>query len=141
MARKVINPKSTGSIVFATSEANLTSAPVAASDQVISFRIVAQPNLTGVPATYGAAASESAAASGFQVELSILQDWGATTSVSEFLFDNDGEEIWFQHDPAGSSEPTFKGAVYAVAGGWGGAADESWVDDLTFPCVAKPTYT
>lgn len=140
MARKVINPKSTGAIVFATSEANLVSAPLAASDQVISFRITPQPKLTTTPATFGAAESENAAASGFQVELSILQDWGATTSVSEFLFDNDGVAVWFQHDPAGSSEPTFKGEVYAVAGGWGGAADADWVDDLVLPCTAKPTY-
>jgi len=141
MARKVINPKSTGTIVFATSEAGLTSSPVAASDQVIAFRITPRPNLTNVPATYGEAASESASASGFQVELSILQDWGASASVSEFLFDNDGASVWVKHDPAGSSEPTFTANVYAVAGGWGGAADESWVDDLTLPCVATPTYT
>jgi hypothetical protein len=140
MARVVINPKSTGSIKFADSEANLTSAPVAISDQVISFKIVPRPKLTTIPATYGAAEGQSAAASDFEVRLSILQDWGKTDSVSEYLWDNDGAEIWFEHNPAGASEPTFTGSVYAVAGGWGGAADVQWADDLVLPCATKPTY-
>lgn len=141
MARKIINPKSTGAIVFALTEAELTSDPVAISEQVIEFRVRPSANLATVPATYGAAEGESAAASSFNLELSILQDWGKADSVSEFLYDHDGEVVWFQHDPAGTSEPTIKGSVYAVAGGWGGPADDNWVDDLTMPCIGKPTIT
>lgn len=138
MARTVINPKSTGTIVFATSEAALTSSPVAFTDQVIGFRIVPNAKLKTIPATFGAAEGESAAASAFSLQLSILQDWGAATSVSEFLYDNDGVVVWFKHDPAGSG-PSVTGSCYAVSGGWGGPADDNWVDDLTMPCVGKPT--
>lgn len=140
MARKVINPASTGTIKFATSEAGLASA-TAVSDQVIGFQLVPSANLKDIPATYGAGAAQSAAASSWAVQLSILQDWGKAASVSEFLWDHDGSLVWFSHVPSGTTEGSMKGSCYAVSGGWGGDADENWVDDLTLPCDVKPTFT
>jgi|CXWL01.1.fsa_nt_gi hypothetical protein len=139
MARKVINPKSTGNIRFAATQVGL-AAGLAASDQVTGFKLTPSANLADIPATFGAAAGQSAAASSWNLELSLLQDWGnGATSVSKYLFDNDGVLVWFRHDPAGATEDSFEGQCYAVAGGFGGDADENWVDDLTLPCPVKPT--
>lgn len=141
MARKVINPKSTGAIRFATTEAGLSSGDTtdtAVTEQVMSFRVVPSANLVDIPATFGAAAGQSAAASSWQLEVSYLQDWGATVSMSKFLYDNDGVLMWFQFDPAGATEDSFKGSCYLTSGAYGGAADENWADDLVFPCPSKP---
>jgi hypothetical protein len=142
MARKVINPKSTGSIRFATTDGGLASGDAqdtAITEQVISFRVVPSANLADIPATFSTAAGQSAAASSWVLEVSYLQDWGKTDSMSKFLYDNDGVEMFFQFDPAGSTEDSIKGSCYLTSGAYGGAADENWVDDLVFPCPAKPT--
>lgn len=137
-ARTVLNPKSTGTIKFATSEANLVSDPIVGTFQVQALTVVPRANLAPIPATFGAAASDSAAASSHELRVSLLQDWGQVDSVSQFLWDNDGEVVWFTYDPAASGVPSITGSCYAVAGTYGGSADENWVDDLTMPCPEKP---
>jgi hypothetical protein len=142
MPRKVINPKSTGTLRVATSQAALTTGDAqdtAITEQVTSFRVVPQANLADVPATFSDPAGQSAAASSWQVEVSYLQDWGKTDGMSKFLYDNDGVLMWFRFDPAGTTEDGFEGPCYLTAGAYGGAADGNWVDDLVFPCAAKPT--
>lgn len=141
MARVVINPKSTGTIRFAATEVALSSAPTF-EDQIFNFRVVARQNLADVPATFSAAAGQSAAASSWSIEFEYLQDWGSTNSLSKYLYDNDGVLVWFEHNPAGSTTgtpDTFRGQCYVVAGAHGGAADENWQDSLTMPCPSKPT--
>ena len=141
MARVVINPKSTGTIRFASAEAGLATAPTF-EEQIYNFRVQASQNLADIPATYAAAAGQSAAASSWAITFEYLQDWGKTDGLSKFLYDNDGVLMWFQHNPAGTTSgtpDTFTGQCYVVAGAHGGAADENWVDSLTMPCPNKPT--
>lgn len=140
MSRTVINPKSTGTIKLAISEAALTSDPTVATDQIYAFKVVPTANLADIPATFGVAKGQAAAASSFTLQVSLLQDWGAADSVSQFMHDHDGEIIWFEHNPAASGVPTCTGSCYAVAGGFGGEADQNWVDDLSLPMVGAPEY-
>jgi hypothetical protein len=140
MARVVINPKSTGTIRFASAEAGLAAAPMF-EEQISNFRVQASQNLADIPATYAAPAAQSAAASSWAITFEYLQDWGKTDGLSKFLYDNDGVLMWFQHNPAGTTAgtpDTFTGQCYVVAGAHGGAADENWVDSLTMPCPSKP---
>lgn len=139
MPRKVINPKSTGSLRFAATQVGLASGTVF-TDQVYAFQVKPSANLSDIPATFGAAAGQAAAASSWELEISYLQDWGnGATSVSKYLYDNDGGLVWFKFDPAGATEDAFEGQVYVRAGAYGGAASENWVDTITMPCPAKPT--
>lgn len=142
MPRRVINPKSTGAIRFATTQAGLTtgdSTDTAFTDQVTSFKVVPVQQLADIPATFSTAAGQSAAASSWNLEISYLQDWGLAAGVSKYLYDNDGALLWFRFDPAGTTEDGMEGPVYVTAGAYGGAADENWVDDQTWPCPVKPT--
>lgn len=145
MARKIINPKSTGVLKLADTEAHLTAGGVegttllTATEQCTAFKVVPRPNTSTAPATFSDPEAEVAAASSWEVQMSLLQDWGKTPSLSKFLYDNDGVLMWFQHDPAGATEDGFKGQVYIVSGGYGGKADDNWVDDLVFQAPVKPT--
>ena len=105
MARVVINPKSTGTIRFASAEAGLAAAPMF-EEQISNFRVQASQNLADIPATYAAPAAQSAAASSWAITFEYLQDWGKTDGLSKFLYDNDGVLMWFQHNPAGSTAGT-----------------------------------
>jgi hypothetical protein len=141
MARTVINPKSTGTIKFATTQGGLAAA-TSLGDQIYDFQVKASANLADIPATFGVAAGQSAAASSFSITFGYLQDWGVSTGLSKFLYDNDGVLMWFEHNPAGSTAgtpDTFQGECYIVAGAHGGAADKNWIDTLTLPCPSKPT--
>jgi hypothetical protein len=142
MSKKTINPKSTGALRVATTQAGLTTGDAqdtAITEQVTSFRVVPRANLVDSPATFGAPAGQTAAASSWQVEVSYLQDWGKTSGMSKFLYDNDGVEMWFRFDPAGTTEDGFEGKCYIVAGAYGGGADQNWIDSLVWPCPDKPT--
>lgn len=142
MARKVINPKSTGILRVSTTQGGLATndaQDTAITEQVTSFRVVPSANLVDIPATFSTGAGQSAAASSWRLEVSYLQDWGKTDGMSKFLFDNDGGLMWFRFDPAGATEDGFEGECYLTSGAYGGAADGNWVDDLVFPCPSKPT--
>jgi hypothetical protein len=139
MPRKVINPKSTGVLTFAATQAGL-AAGLAFTDQVYEFKVVPSPNLVDIPATFGVGAGQSTAASSWEVQVSYLQDWGAAAlSVSKYLYDNDGALVWFRFNPAGTTEDHFEGQVYVRAGAYGGSASENWVDDISMPCPSKPS--
>lgn len=137
-ARKIINPKSTGVIKFAASQAGL-GAGTDLTCQITSFLIKPKPNLVKAPATFAEPAVDVPAATSWEVVVDLLQDWGATVSVSKYFFDNDGSVVWFRIDPAGATEDSFEGKCYALASAFGGKADENWVDSLTLPCPVKPT--
>jgi hypothetical protein len=137
MARKVINPKSVGSLKLATTEAGLNSGFVL-NEQVTSFKVVPSANRSTIPATFGAPAAESFAASSWAVEISYLQDWGKSLSMSEYLHGADGDLLYFRFDPAGTAEPGFQGLCYVMAGAYGGPADQNWEDTASWPCPEQP---
>jgi hypothetical protein len=133
------------SIIFADDEAGLTSTTPAPADfkcQVNSAAINAVPKLQTVPATFCAAETQVPAATGWQLVLTFLQDWGATNSLSQYLFDNDATQKWFQMTPNDvtlDSVPGAKGQCWVVAGAYLGAAGAPVNAASTMPIAAKPT--
>lgn len=139
MARKVINPQaSAGTLKFAATEGGL-GAGTDASAQVMDFKVVHSPNIVQAPATLGYAASAEAGMASYAIEISILQDWGATVSICKYFYDNEGSTVWFEYNPAGATEDSFKGQCSITGVDYGGPSDGNWVEDLSFPCPEKPT--
>lgn len=137
-ATKRINPKSTGTIKFAASSAGL-AAGTDVTCQVTNFAVVPSANTTRSPATFSEAATDVPGASSWKIEFGLLQDWGAAVSVSKYMFDNDGAEVWFQYAPADATVDSFKGPVYMLASAFGGKPDAPWEGSVSLPCVTKPT--
>jgi hypothetical protein len=73
--------------------------------------------------------------------ISFLQDWGATPSLSEFTFTNDGALIDFEFTSTNpTSVPSMEGSAYVTATAFGGPAGEAWqVTTQRWACTAKPT--
>src|SRR5436305_14171113 len=120
-AASIINIKDC-SVIFADTEAGLTAASPAPTDfkcQVNSAEIQAQPKLQTVAATFCNPESQMPSATGWQLVLTFLQDWGATDSLSQYLFDNDAELKWFMLAPIDvtlAAVPTATGQCWIVAG-------------------------
>jgi hypothetical protein len=123
----------------ATSEAELETG-LGVECQVTSALVQAQPNYQQIPATGCAPAAQSPGRTGWQLVLNYLQDWtaGEAASLSWFLYDNDGAEVWFQLDPDTTTSITGNG--YAVAGDFGGtfADGSAAVATSTWPLLDKP---
>lgn len=128
---------------LADTEAGLTTG-VDYQCQVIEASINATPNLVTVPATYCQAESQSAAATGYELALTWLQDWTAPGGgLSGYAYTNDTEEKWFSlslEDPD-TAPPVAKGPVRVVAGAFGGAAGTPLQTSATWPCSSKPVIT
>jgi len=143
-APTVINPNNSGTIQLAL--AGVTPL-VAYNQQVTDMRIIPAPQTTSVPGVYGDTPAEGApydipGQSKWAVQISYLQDWGATVSLSEFCFDNDAELADFSFVPDVPDVPTMTGQVYLSGGEYGGAAGEAWqVQTASWNCKGKPTKT
>lgn len=115
------------------------------SCQVTTAQINATPNLVEVPATWCQGATQTAAASSFELALSGLQDWTVADGLSMFLWENDTREGWVQLSiPTSETGDPIAVAVCHVrfvAGSFGGAAGSPLTFDATFPCQEKPTIT
>jgi hypothetical protein len=107
--------------------------------QVVEARITATPNTTDVPATFCEPASKINVPSSFDLELQGLQDWGEAASFSQFLFDNDAEQMAFALYIDDTTDPEATGIVSIAAGDFGGVAGEVLVLKLTLPILGKPT--
>lgn len=145
MARTAIvlnNPK----LTLATTEAALTTGQ-AAECQVMSAVLTPVPVFNTIPATGCAGASQSPGLTGWQLDLTWLEDWNKTvvTSVSQFAFANDGKAIWYklELDSIGMAGGFATGSAYAVAGAYGGTFGDGSAAQATatWPCVAKPAIT
>lgn len=137
--RKVINPQATaGTLKFAATEGGL-AAGTDASGQVTNFEVIPAPNLISAPATLGNRASRSAGLSDYAIKVDFLQDWGQAGSISKYMYDNEGETVWFEYNPAGATEDSFKGQCDVVGAKYGGPSDGNWTDSVTMPCPSKPT--
>jgi hypothetical protein len=143
-AASIINIKDC-SVIFADDEAGLTATTPAPTDfkcQVNSAEIQAQPKLQTVPATFCNPESQMPSATGWQLVITFLQDWGATESLSQYLFDNDAELKWFMLSPTDvtlDDVPSATGQCWIVAGQYLGAAGAPVNATSTMPVPAKPT--
>ena len=119
-----------------------TASPTATFEcQVSNFIISSNPQSITIPATYCQGATQKAQPSQFSVNITYMQDWGEADSLSELLYAEDGNLLYFEFDPTDTSAGTWDGTCYAVAGDVGGEGQGLWVSSEELPCPAKPTYT
>lgn len=128
------------SVKFAAVEADLATTAPDFTCQVTSLAITANPNLQTVPATFCQAESQAPAATGWQMDLTWLQDWSvATNGMSEFMFDNDAVKMFFEVTPNDPEAVGMTGECWIVAGNYLGDAGTPLTASATFPLLAKPT--
>ena len=134
------NPK----VIFADTQADLATEP-AYECQIVSAVITPSPVYNTIPATGCAGATQSPGRTGFALDLTWLTDWGATDSLSQFAWDNDGKAVWFRFTDDGTAAAgaatTAEGQAYVAAGGFGGTFGDGSAAQTTasWPCVDKPT--
>ena len=141
-AANLINIKNC-SVIFADTQAGLaTGTPIDYKCQVSSAAIQAQPKLQTVPATFCNPESQMPSATGWQLVLTFLQDWGAApNSLSQYLFNNDAALKWFLLKPIDvtlAAVPGAQGQCWIVAGEYLGAAGTPVPATSTMPVPAKP---
>lgn len=137
--RSIINPNNVGSIKFAATQAALT-ASTEQGFQIQDFHLVANPNMSKAQGTYGAPPTDVPGRCSWVAVMKFFQDWGLdANSLSEFLFNNDGAEMWFRMDPTDTGVKGFEGKLYIVAGGFAGPAGENWEETVNMPCSVTPT--
>ena len=143
MPRYVINPKSSATISFAATEAELgTITGTDATFQVTSFKITHSPQTVTVPATYGAGASDDMGMAKYTLDLEYLQDWGLNAaSFAAYLWEHEGETVFFEIEPIGdvAAVDGMTGRCVLPGADYGGPADETWIATVSCPCVEKPT--
>ena len=109
--------------------------------QITDFRVTASANIGQVSGTYCTGPSSYAQKSNFSVDMAFLSDFGATASLSDLLWDNDGEILHFKFTPSDVTIPEATGTFYAVAPTFGGEGDSLWTSTGSMPCPEKPTLT
>ncbi len=109
--------------------------------QITTFTVTPSANIGQVPGTYCNGPSSYAQKSNYSLDMSFLSDWGATPSLSQLLWDNDGETLFFTFVPDDTTIPSCAGEFYAVAGTFGGEGDSLWTNTGSMPLVEKPTLT
>ena len=131
-------------VTFADTQAGLATSATFEC-QLISAVITPAPVYNTIPATGCAGATQSPGRTGFSLDLTWLTDWGATDSLSQFAWDNDGKAVWFRFTDDGSAAAgaasTAEGQAYVAAGGFGGTFGDGSAAQTTasWPCVDKPT--
>jgi len=112
------------------------------SCQVTSASVNSVPNLSDVPATFCAPASQAPAATGYELAVTWLQDWTASGGgLSQYAFDNDTEQKFFSLTLVGTTAPIIQGELRLVAGAFGGDAGTPLTTDAVWPVIGKPTIT
>ncbi len=109
--------------------------------QINAFAVQATANTSPIPGTYCVGPSSRATASSFSVAMEYLTDWGNTDSLSQLLWDNDGDLLHFVFAPADPAMPNCSGTFWSVAGPFGGPGNDVWTGSGTLPCPEKPTIT
>jgi hypothetical protein len=83
-------------------------------------------------------------ASTWVLNLDFAQDWATTSSLSKYLFDNEGTQkaVTFKpKKPATGTAPTWGATVFIVPGSIGGAVDSVAVSSVTLGVIGKPALT
>ncbi len=118
----------------------LTEADVVARDcQLVSGAVTATPNLQTVPATFCAPETQTPAATGWSLVITVLQDWTDPDGVCWFLFDHDTELAVWELALNDDEDAILNGTCRLVAASFGGAAGAPLQSDVTLPVQAKPT--
>ena len=105
--------------------------------QITEFVVNASANIGSIPGTYCQGPSQYGQKSTYAVAMTFLQDWGETPSLSQLLWDNDGDELFFIFTPDVSGVDC-TGSFYAIGGSFGGAGDQAWTTTANMPCPAQP---
>jgi len=137
-------PRSTIVIDNAILKLGPTATAVDFSCQVNSAALTPTPNSVDVPATFCVGKSTTAAPSSFALDLTYLQDWGDAASVSQYLYDNDGQQgVDFEMSGIATTgnTVTVTGVCTIVAGDYGGEAGTPLQATVSLPCDGKPTIT
>jgi hypothetical protein len=77
----------------------------------------------------------------FTLEGTLLQDFGATGSTTEWLFNNRGETHVFSFEPSTAAGKKFTGSLIVEAIEVGGDVDTKPTSDFTFNLVGAPVIT
>jgi hypothetical protein len=128
------------------SDTAITGPPFTGGDdfscQVTSAAINSTPNLQDVPATFCAGASQAPAATGYELAVSWLQDWTASTGgLSMYAFDNDTLTKYFALTLDTTSTPIATGELRIVPGAFGGDAGTPLLADAVWPIIGKPAIS
>lgn len=70
--------------------------------------------------------------------LEYVQDWDSTTSLSRFLFDNEGAEVPAVFKPRSGSGPSFEATLVITPGAIGGQVDAWAQTSVTLGCTGRP---
>ena len=119
MPKYVIVP-SPDAVVKFTIPAGGAGTAVSFECQVTSGAVIATPTPLTVPATGCEGPSTRQAASSYTLNIAFLQDWGATDSLSQFLWDNQLEDADFELSVGATPIPIATGVCQLVAGDYGG---------------------
>jgi len=108
--------------------------------QVTKAELVATPNLQTVPATGCQPETQVPAATGYTLDLEWLQDWGATDSLSQYLYDNETTEADFSVVLVNGDAlvPVASGTVRLVPGSYGGQFGTPLLATASLPVQGKP---
>lgn len=124
--------------------------PAAAADlveydcQVVSAKLTPQPKLNTVAATFCSAETQAPGATGFQLDLTILQDWALDAAAfSVFAMTHDTEVVYWELALDTGTTPipdslVMHGEAYCVASGFGGDAGVPLDDTIVWPVIGKP---
>lgn len=134
-------PRSVIVITDATLELGPTATAVDFSCQVNSATITPTANTVDVPATFCVGASQTASPSSFQLDLVLLQDWGAVGSTLQYLYDHDAERATFHLEGIAVEGAAVEvdGDLTIVAGAHGGEAGVVLTAEVSLPILGKPT--
>lgn len=136
MPATTINPNNSGTITLGP-----TGTEKSIECQIINWRCEPEANDSEQPGTYCSAPTTVPGLSSWFAAFDYLQDWGATDSLSQLLFDNDGKKLDFTFSPDVPNVPTVTGTLYARAGAFGGDAGSVWQSSGRCPLVSAPTIT
>jgi hypothetical protein len=122
-----------------------TAADLKAFDcQVVSAKLTPQPKLNTVAATFCSPESQAPGATGFQIDLTVLQDWALDAAAfSVFAMTHDTEIVYWELALDTGTTPipdslVMHGEAYCVAAGFGGDAGVPLDDTITWPVIGRP---
>lgn len=129
-------------ITFSDTQAGLDTETLTYDCVTTGAGFTASANLTDVPATGCAPASQVAAASSWVLDIAWLQDWQSPSGgLSGFMFENDAERKWVRVEPTTPGLPAMEAEVTIVAGTYAGTFGELLVASSSCPTTGKPTVT
>lgn len=129
-------------ITFADTQAELETATLTFDCVTTGAGFTPSANLTDVPATGCAPASQVAAASSWVLDIAWLQDWQSPGGgLSGFMYEHDAEKQWVRVEPTTPGLPAAEAEVTVVAGSYAGTFGELLVATASCPASEKPTVT